>query len=103
MGPHSCECGILGSDQPAIVPARLLQWGRTPVSAESQPLATSRRACRSRLQWGRTPVSAESYSAGFIVPSHCALQWGRTPVSAESQDITLVIHLIVSFNGAALL
>ncbi len=38
----------------------------------------------SELQWGRTPVSAESLKYTVDEVTVCALQWGRTPVSAES-------------------
>ncbi len=35
MGPHSCECGIHPLRKEVFSDSLKLQWGRTPVSAES--------------------------------------------------------------------
>ncbi len=78
MGPHSCECGI------SKLETRLkgALW----------------------LQWGRTPVSAESLEAAKNLASYVWLQWGRTPVSAESRELASDAYRVgPSFNGAALL
>mgnify|MGYP006308621063 CR=1 FL=1 len=58
MGPHSGECGKVPIFCPLRLPSRVLQWGRTPESAESViRLLKDHRI--PLLQWGRTPESAE--------------------------------------------
>ncbi len=123
MGPHSGECGkTRKSHEKDLI--GLLQWGRTPVSAE-RLLTAARTKFVFALQWGRTPVSAERKT----LPSDwniCAvlqwgrtpvrkvalplygwihdqgLQWGRTPVSAERVEPVNETVETVGFNGAAL-
>ena len=88
MGPHSNECGNTRTRAPSAR-GPMLQWGRTPTSAEITSAEVALTAATA-LQWGRTPTSAEIPGLPDSSARRLPLQWGRTPTSAEisTPDLT---------------
>ena len=63
----------------------LLQWGRSPKRAETNPMNLTFQTSQ-LLQWGRSPKRAETWHEVGQPANHHPLQWGRSPKRAETRE-----------------
>ncbi len=101
MGPHSDERGKTPEARRELA-LKMLQWGRTLMSAE-KPIPDGMCVLHTcELQWGRTLMSAENGLYRISRWAIVSLQWGRTLMSAEKWGAATCGTARAGFNGAAL-